>query len=154
MRRRLITVESSFEAAHRLMFYRGPCRNIHGHSYKIEVTLEANRLQPAKYTPPSMVMDFKVLKRVIRENVLEYFDHRLILADCDPLAEYLFHFGESLKVTILPSKFEDATAECLAEYICDLLKMSDFETKYNVWIHKVKVIETDSSSAEYYPNWR
>jgi 6-pyruvoyltetrahydropterin/6-carboxytetrahydropterin synthase len=146
-----ITVAQSFEAAHRLHRYRGKCRNIHGHSYTIEVDLVSRELGVSRSTPPGMVVDFKVLKRHIKESVIEYFDHALILSERDELAKHLFHYKEGLKVAIIPGKYPDATSECLAEYFYDLLTREGFETNNVVKINSVRVRETKDSQSEFIP---
>ena len=66
-----ITRHEEFEVAHILPNYKGPCGNLHGHTYKIEVTVEGPQ-NPHSY---NMVMDFKDLKTAIRECIP---DHRFV----------------------------------------------------------------------------
>ncbi len=74
-----LTKEFSFEAAHALDGYDGPCREIHGHSYKLFVTVKG-RPSAAESDPKcGMVMDFGVLKRIVGEEIVAYFDHALVL---------------------------------------------------------------------------
>lgn len=69
-----ITKKIEFEAAHRISNYPGSCSEIHGHTYKLEVTVsgEINR-------ETDMVMDFKNLKEILQKTVIAHFDHALIL---------------------------------------------------------------------------
>lgn len=71
-----ITKKIEFEAAHRLSNYDGPCKEIHGHTYKLEVTVTG----PIQ-DDTDMVLDFKILKKLLSETVLKHFDHALILKD-------------------------------------------------------------------------
>lgn len=71
-----ITKKIEFEAAHRLSNYDGSCREIHGHTYKLEVTVTG----PIQ-DDTDMVLDFKILKKNLSETVLKHFDHSLILKD-------------------------------------------------------------------------
>lgn len=61
-----------FEAAHSLPGYNGPCANLHGHTYKLEVEVTSN------LAPKDMVVDFKVLKENVEEKVISVLDHHLI----------------------------------------------------------------------------
>lgn len=74
-----LTREFSFEMAHALEGYDGLCRHIHGHSYKLFVTVAGkvnNDQNDPKY---GMVMDFGVLKGIVNELIVDRFDHSLLL---------------------------------------------------------------------------
>lgn len=74
-----LTKEFSFEAAHALDGYDGPCREIHGHSYRLFVTVKG-RPSTAEGDPKcGMVMDFGVLKRIVGDEIVDRFDHALVL---------------------------------------------------------------------------
>ncbi len=74
-----ITKEFRFEAAHALKGYDGPCRNIHGHSYELSVTIIGTP-NPDPLSPKSgMVVDFGDLKRLIRKEIIDPLDHSLML---------------------------------------------------------------------------
>jgi len=83
-----------FEAAHHLINYDGKCRNIHGHSYKLRITIQG------KLGKNGMVMDFGDLKNIVKDNVLEILDH-------SDLNEFV----------------DQPTAENLCIYIWDKLKL-------------------------------
>lgn len=74
-----LTKEFSFEAAHALGGYDGPCREIHGHSYRLFVTVKGS--PAAAQTDPKcgMVLDFGVLKRIVDEQIVSRLDHALVL---------------------------------------------------------------------------
>jgi 6-pyruvoyltetrahydropterin/6-carboxytetrahydropterin synthase len=74
-----ITKEFSFEAAHALKGYDGPCSNIHGHSYMLSVTVSGIPVEDPHSPKLGMVMDFSDLKKIIKENIIDPFDHSLIL---------------------------------------------------------------------------
>ena len=75
-----ITKEFTFEAAHALNGYDGPCRNIHGHSYNFSVTIIGETIEESDSPKKGMVMDFGDLKRMIKKNIVDPFDHALILS--------------------------------------------------------------------------
>ena len=74
-----LTKEFSFEAAHALDGYDGPCREIHGHSYRLFVTVKGRPEAGDRDPKCGMVMDFGVLKRIVNEEVVSRFDHALVL---------------------------------------------------------------------------
>ncbi|MDE5694598.1 MAG: 6-carboxytetrahydropterin synthase [Alistipes sp.] len=74
-----LTKEFSFEAAHALGGYDGPCREIHGHSYRLFVTVKGTPSEVEGDPKCGMVMDFGVLKRIVNEEITERLDHALIL---------------------------------------------------------------------------
>lgn len=74
-----LTKEFSFEAAHALDGYDGPCREIHGHSYRFFVTVRGCPSEDAENPKCGMVMDFGELKRLVNEQIVSQFDHALVL---------------------------------------------------------------------------
>jgi len=79
-----ITKEFHFEMAHTLLGYDGPCRNIHGHSYELKVTLLGTPIADLKNPKLGMVMDFGDLKKIVKEQVVDIFDHALVLNKAVP----------------------------------------------------------------------
>ena len=75
-----LTKEFDFEAAHALEGYEGKCKDIHGHSYYLNVTVLGNVNHDSGELDGSMVMDFADLKRIVKTNVIDKFDHQLILS--------------------------------------------------------------------------
>jgi 6-pyruvoyltetrahydropterin/6-carboxytetrahydropterin synthase len=76
-------LDFDFNAAHRLPHYDGPCRNTHGHNYRLRVVVEG-RVDPAT----GLTTDFLVIKRLVQEHVLQTIDHNdLNLVVDNPTAE-------------------------------------------------------------------
>lgn len=67
-----ITKEFTFDSAHKLINYDGPCSRLHGHTYKLQVTVEG------KVDYSGMVIDFEILKKIVEEKVLSKLDHQFI----------------------------------------------------------------------------
>lgn len=67
-----ISAEQTFAAGHALRGYKGKCENVHGHNYRVRVTLEGERLNPI-----GLLYDFVDLKRLMKD-IIEYWDHRFI----------------------------------------------------------------------------
>ncbi len=69
-----------FETAHAVHGYEGPCRNIHGHSYELHVTVAAAGSGDEFIAPPGFLIDFKDIKRIVKAEIVDYFDHKLVLS--------------------------------------------------------------------------
>jgi len=80
-----ITKEFKFEMAHALKGYDGPCKNIHGHSYALNVTVAGYPISDENNPKLGMVMDFGDLKKIVRKAVVDEFDHALALYDKMPV---------------------------------------------------------------------
>jgi 6-pyruvoyltetrahydropterin/6-carboxytetrahydropterin synthase len=76
-----LTKEFDFETAHALDGYSGKCKDIHGHSYHLKVTVIGEPSQDCNLSDCGMVVDFGDIKKIVRDFVYEEFDHRLILRD-------------------------------------------------------------------------
>jgi 6-pyruvoyltetrahydropterin/6-carboxytetrahydropterin synthase len=123
-----VSVEAGFAAAHQLRNYRGKCENLHGHNYKVRVTVHGEELNSI-----GLLADFTELKSALRE-ITEFLDHKF-LNEIPPFTE------------INPS------AENVAKYICDELQraLGEGSSEVPVKIAEVKVWETDTSTATYRP---
>lgn len=74
-----ITKEFKFEMAHALPGYDGLCKNIHGHSYELLVTVAGRPITDISSPKYGMVMDFGDLKKIVRNEIVDKFDHSLVL---------------------------------------------------------------------------
>jgi len=120
-----ISAVGHFDAAHFLRGYRGKCANIHGHRWKVEVTL-----QGAELNNLGILTDFMVVKNMLKE-ILNIFDHRMI-NDITPFAQV------------------NPTAENLAKYVFDEMAVKLRElTGPGVKMTKVTVWESEAASATY-----
>lgn len=103
-----IATSFKFDAAHRLYNYSGLCRNIHGHTWKVRVVVDG-----VVDNASGMVVDFQVLKAKVNE-IVQQFDHSLILGIRDPYLQRLKGYFPEQKITVLQNI---PTAENLALYI-------------------------------------
>ena len=79
-----ITKEFNFEMAHVLYNYDGLCSNIHGHSYKLLVTVLGDIAEDDSSHKLGMVMDFSILKSIVTEEIVSRLDHDLMVYDKFP----------------------------------------------------------------------
>jgi 6-pyruvoyltetrahydropterin/6-carboxytetrahydropterin synthase len=75
-----ITKSFTFEMAHALWNYDGPCRNIHGHSYQLYVTVSGQPSKDLNNTKLGMVIDFSDIKKIVNQNVVDFFDHSVVIS--------------------------------------------------------------------------
>lgn len=74
-----LTKQFSFETAHALWNYDGPCSNIHGHSYILFVTVKGVAVEDPENPKQGMLLDFSELKKIVNTQVVDVFDHALIV---------------------------------------------------------------------------
>jgi len=130
-----------FETAHALHGYAGACKNIHGHSYELHVTVSSvNDYQ--NYIPaPGFMIDFKEIKKLVNILVVENFDHKVILSK-DFLSENP-SFSSQEDLVILEA---EPTAENLLIYILSNIQKG---LPSNIQLVKLKLYETNDSYAEW-----
>jgi len=123
-----VTVEQTFAAGHALREYKGKCENVHGHNYRVQITVEGERLNRI-----GLLVDFVELKRIVRE-VVDRLDHQFI-NDLEPFT------------VINPS------AENMAKYFYDEVsrRMDNTPVDAPTRIAQIKIWETDTSIAVYRP---
>lgn len=140
-----VKTKVSFEAAHRLYnvdTYSSECRdNLHGHSYKVEVLVGVNDLNNA-----GMVIDFKLLKKTIKDVIEDKYDHSCILRNSDPIAKVV---KENCKKVIIVDN--SPTAEWMAKEFYEMIqsRMNTFSSDLHVI--SVGVQETENNIGYYLP---
>jgi 6-pyruvoyltetrahydropterin/6-carboxytetrahydropterin synthase len=137
-----ITKRFDFEAAHSLTGYDGACRYIHGHSYTLYVTVIGIPSKDRDNPKQGMVMDFGILKQIVKENITDRFDHCLMLRKDSPLSNEIK--SEYRKVELFDFQ---PTCENILLYFVEVLKTNLPDT---VFLHSLKLSETNSSFAEWY----
>ena len=119
-----LTKEFEFEAAHHLINYDGPCANVHGHSYKLQVTVSGStNVFETEYATDCMVLDFKDLKSIVKTVIIDTHDH----ADLNKL-------------------YSNPTAEIMVISMFDVIRAW---LPKDVKLESVKLWETSTSFAEY-----
>jgi 6-pyruvoyltetrahydropterin/6-carboxytetrahydropterin synthase len=138
-----ITKEFKFEMAHALKGYDGLCRNIHGHSYELLVTISGIPITDTTSTKLGMVMDFGDLKKIVRKSIIDEFDHALVLSqesanDFNPDFEM---FGRTILVDYQPT-----SENMLIDFVGRLKKQMPAHLK----LHHLLLRETVTSYAEWF----
>lgn len=140
-----ITKQFSFETGHALYGYDGKCRNVHGHSYKLSVTVIGTPISDTENVKHGMVIDFGDLKKIVKEEIVNVFDHATVFNKNTPhveLAKELEKRGHNvLLVDYQP------TSEMM---IIDFSEKIKKRLPRNIQLHSLKLRETESSYAEWY----
>ncbi len=140
-----ITKEFSFETGHALYGYDGKCRNVHGHSYKLAVTVIGKPISNSSNVKFGMVIDFGDLKKIVKEEIVNVFDHATVFNKNTPhveLAKELEDRGHNvLLVNYQP------TSEMM---VIDFARKIKSRLPENIKLHSLKLRETDTSFAEWY----
>lgn len=136
-----ITKIFRFETAHAIHQYQGSCRNIHGHSYELHVTVKAKEPADGYVKGLGIIFDFKELKTIVQSNVVKTLDHKLLLSKAyldlkqhDFLPEELVVFEEEPTAENILIFARDQIQSALPEYI---------------ELHSLKLWETRDSYAEW-----
>lgn len=138
-----VTKKFDFEMAHALDWHDGKCKNLHGHTYKLIITLKGHINQDLSQTNSGMVIDFGAVKDLVKNLIVERFDHCTMLYDKSPILEHISKL-EYLKLEKVPFQ---PTAENLVVYIQSIIA----ETLPSfVILQKVVLFETETSSAEWH----
>ncbi len=139
-----ITKAYKFDTAHSLPGHDGLCKNIHGHSYELLVTLIGEPITDPQSPKYGMVIDFKDLKRIIKGLIVDEIDHSIILRNDAPeslLREMKKNFDRILLVDYQP------TSENM---ILDFAERIQKALPGNVKLHHLKLWETVTSYTEWY----
>jgi 6-pyruvoyltetrahydropterin/6-carboxytetrahydropterin synthase len=83
-----VTKVFDFETAHALWNYDGKCKNIHGHSYKLTVSISGEVINDLEHVKNGMIIDFGDLKKIVKKEIVNDFDHGLLLNGATPHAKY------------------------------------------------------------------
>lgn len=138
----LVSKEFTFDSAHYLTRYHGKCEHLHGHTYKLRVTVEG------EVQANGLVIDFVILKKIVKERILDKYDHRCFNDFFEnPTAEVLAqHFWDELKdlPALLKAEISDPN---MPEEIRRLLKEEGGQKDINeqVRLYEIQLWETPTS---------
>lgn len=138
----IISKEIAFEAGHRLMDYKGPCSNLHGHNYILRLSLRSAQLDKAGF-----VVDFSEIKKIAQKYIKENVDHAVILNENDE--DYIKKLKNMAnEVYVIDG---NPTAEVIARHFFDVFNPI-IKKKYgsNIRLHSVEIQETPTSKAIFY----
>ena len=121
-----ITKEFHFETGHALYGYDGLCKNVHGHSYKLAVTVIGSPIEDPTQTKNGMVIDFSDLKKIVKEEIVSPFDHATVLNVNSPHKE----LAEEMMVLDFANKIKTRLPEGISLFA---LRLRETETSFAEW---------------------
>ncbi len=140
-----ITKRFSFETGHALYGYDGKCKNVHGHSYKLFVTVIGTPNQDKTNVKYGMVIDFSDLKTIVKEEVVDVFDHATVFNKNTPHIE-LARELESRGHHVILVDYQP-TSENM---VIDFMRKISSRLPAHIKLYSLRLQETDSSYAEWY----
>ena len=145
MNRIRITKHFFFESAHALAGYDGKCKNIHGHSYNLSVTVIGKTIHDTSNVKNGMVMDFGDLKTIVKREIVDVFDHATILnteTDHKELGEALIKRDHK----VIFADYQPTSEMMLIDFAKRIAK----HLPNGVALHALKLYETGTSYAEWF----
>ncbi len=139
-----ITRQFRFESAHVLWGYDGPCKNIHGHSYQLFVTVKGRPVNQPGNPKHGMLIDFTVLKKIVHDQIIDPFDHALLVNANSPHLKMVSDNQLFGKVVALPYQ---PTCEHMVHDFAARIKavLPD-----HVSLHSLRLHETSTAYAEWF----
>ncbi|AWH84363.1 6-carboxytetrahydropterin synthase QueD [Flavobacterium album] len=145
MSRIRITKQFTFETGHALYGYDGKCKNVHGHSYKLSVTVIGTPITDSGNVKFGMVIDFGDLKKIVKEEIVDVFDHATVFNQNTPHIELANELKDRGHHVILVDY--QPTSENMVIDFADKIKK---RLPSSIALHSLKLQETETSFAEWY----
>ena len=146
MRKIRLTKEFGFELAHALYGHDGLCKNIHGHSYKLFVTVIGEPIVDMNSPKYGMVMDFSDLKKIVKEEIVDRLDHSLMINNKTSQAKIKEALSGIVSLRIVDVDYQTTCENMVVDFV-DRIKNRLPE---GVNLHSIKLHETATSYAEWY----
>ncbi|CAI8151292.1 6-carboxytetrahydropterin synthase [Flavobacteriaceae bacterium] len=142
-----ITKQFSFETGHALHGYDGKCKNIHGHSYRLDVTVIGKPVADESNPKCGMVIDFSDLKKIAKDEIVDVFDHATVFNKNTPHLE-LAMMLKSKGHNVLLVDYQPTTEMMVIDFAEKIKK----RLPNNIKLHALKLQETATSFAEWFAN--
>lgn len=136
-----VTKRFTFELAHALYNYDGNCKFIHGHSYKLYVSLKGKVKADIGNPKDGMVCDFSILKKIVNEKVVDLYDHALVLNKNDKNKDLYLKLNK--RTIVFPVQ---PTCENLMIHFKDEIEQA---LPNELSLAKITLYETEGSYAEW-----
>ncbi|KAB8155733.1 6-carboxytetrahydropterin synthase QueD [Kordia sp. TARA_039_SRF] len=140
-----ITKQFNFETGHALYGYDGKCKNVHGHSYKLSVTVIGTPITDNSNVKWGMVIDFSDLKKIVKEEVVDVFDHAIVFNKNTPHLSLAMTMREEGHNVILADY--QPTSENM---VIDFAEKIKNRLPREIQLFSLRLQETDSSCAEWF----
>lgn len=140
-----LTKSFSFETGHALYGYDGKCKNIHGHSYKLYVTVIGEPISDSGNVKYGMVIDFGDLKKIVKEEIVDVFDHATVFNKNTP------HYELALELktrghNVLLVDYQPTSEMMVIDFAQKIQRL----LPQHIQLHSLKLQETETSFAEWH----
>ncbi|MDR0606655.1 MAG: 6-carboxytetrahydropterin synthase [Bacteroidales bacterium] len=139
-----ITKLFTFEMAHALKGHDGLCSNIHGHSYKLRVTVVGNTVDNSDSPKDGMLIDFADLKHIVKKSIVDKYDHALVLNSTTDMTVLNMLKGHYDKIVIVDYQ---PTSE---QMLMDFANILQQELPSTINLYSLRLSETETSYAEWF----
>ncbi len=140
-----ITKIFTFETAHVLFNYDGKCKNMHGHSYKLFVTVKGNPINDLDHVKNGMVVDFGDIKKIVKSEIIDVWDHAVMLNGLSPHKQ----LGENLEEQGHKVIYCEYQPTC-ENMLYDIAKKIKKQLPETVSLAYLKLHETENSYGEWF----
>lgn len=140
-----ITKQFSFETGHALYGYDGKCKNVHGHSYKLSVTVIGQPITDTSNVKYGMVIDFGDLKKIVKEEIVDVFDHATVFNQNTPHIE-LAHELKQRGHHVISVDYQPTSENMVVDFAAKIQS----RLPNGISLHSLKLQETETSFAEWY----
>ena len=141
-----ITKRLEFDAGHRIPQHKSQCRNLHGHRYALEITLEGEPIDDPTSSEHGMLMDFSDVKTIAKENLVDLWDHAFLVHDGDTLILELLAKIPGHKTVVLDRVPTAENLVAIAFETLDPLYAAAFG--HHLVLKKLRLYETPTSWAD------
>ena len=145
MKKIRITKDFTFETGHALYGYDGLCKNVHGHSYKLSVTVIGSPIEELGHVKRGMVIDFKDLKALVNKEIVKKFDHATVFNKNTPHIDLANELIKRDHKVILVD-YQPTSEMMIIDFAA---KISD-QLPEGIELHSLKLQETETSFAEWH----
>lgn len=140
-----ITKQFNFETGHALFGYDGKCKNVHGHSYKLSVTVIGEPITDSSNVKFGMVIDFGDLKKIVKEEIVDIFDHATVFNQNTPHIELAKELKDRGHHVILVD-YQPTSENMVIDFSAKIKNRLPDTIK----LFSLKLQETETSFAEWY----
>jgi 6-pyruvoyltetrahydropterin/6-carboxytetrahydropterin synthase len=140
-----ITKQFTFETGHALYGYDGKCKNVHGHSYKLSVTVIGEPITDSSNVKYGMVIDFGDLKTIVKQEVVDVFDHATVFNQNTPHVE----LANELKTRghhVILVDYQPTSENMVIDFAAKIKS----RLPHNIKLHSLRLQETETSYAEWH----
>ncbi len=141
-----VTKRFNWEMAHALYNYDGLCRNVHGHSYIMYATIIGEPINDENDKKNGMVIDFGDFKKIVKDNIVDKFDHSLVINQKEKHDDFLKIDGLFNRLIVLDYQ---PTCELM---VIDFAQRIIENLPKGIKLHSLRLYETATSYAEWFAN--